>query len=290
MHATPLNRIALAAAVSTLMMSGALAGGGARGGGAVFHTIGGFHGGPIGHGGWGGGRRSGGQRGLPPLAGVIHERAGMRPYFSAYGHTDTAARFGGFAAGGVPAYGHTATALPSSGDGFRPFAPGYGRVDTALRSGAGRGFGAGAAVRRRFAGRGYVGGGYGFGDGTYGAPGIYGDAGVYGGGGTYGDAGAYGQAGTYGGEGTTATQSVYGTGGGTTYHSEVPLAARFAEPPLGPSRYAPYSPGDRYAYAASADARPGPRVVNPYRGAGSDCGCGGRAEPVIYRYGVGTAY
>ena len=34
-------------------------------------------------------------RGLPPISGVIHERPGARSFVSGYGHTNTAARFGG---------------------------------------------------------------------------------------------------------------------------------------------------------------------------------------------------
>lgn len=292
MHARFSHRVALTVAASILSASGAVAGGGGHGVGPVVHAGGGLHGGLGGHGGWGGGGRSGSQRGMPPAAGVIHERYGMRPYYSAYGHTDTAARFGGFAPGGVPAFGHTATGLPY-GVGLRPYGSGYGHAGTAPRYGAERRPGEG---RRRFAERGFVGGGfvgggfgggYGVGDGTYDAAGIYGDAGVYGGQGTSGREGTYGQSVTYGGAGTYATQGAYGTGG-YAYRSEAPLAARFAEPPLGPSPNAPYGPNDRYAYAASADVGPAPRVVNPYEGARSDCGC--RGEPVVYRYGIGTAY
>jgi hypothetical protein len=304
MNARMIDRGALAVAASVLAISVAHAGGGH--GGSVVRPGGGFHGGFGGfRGGWAGGGRTGGSRGLPPVAGVIDERGGMRPYFSAYGHTNTAARFGAFQRGGVPGYGHTATALPFGGARALGGGYGYGHVGTALRIGSERRFGVPGEGRRRFAerrgfagggygGYGGFGGGYGFGDGTYGAPGIYGDAGVYGGQGTYGTAGSYGQPGTYGGGGTTATQSSYGTGGGTAYRSEVPLAARFAEPPLGPSPYAPYSPGDRYAYAASEDVGPGPRVLNPYRrsyrGAAADCACGSGVQPTFYRYGIGTAY
>ena len=308
MHARLYYRLALAVVVATSAVTPSLAGGGGRGagghGGAMFHPGAAFHGG---HGGWGGGPRPGGARGLPPVAGVIHERSGAQPYFSAYGHTDTAARFGGFARGGVPSYGHTSTALLIS-RGFRPNQGGYGHVNTALRPQAGRPgedrrrFGEG---RQRFAtGRGFggfvgaggFGGGYGYGDGDIGDAGAYGasgadePSGTYGGQGTYGGEGTYGQPGTYGGLGTTATQSVYGTGGGSVYRSETPLAARFAEPPLGPSPGQPYSPGDRYAYAAAADVGPAPHVVNPFRARQAECGCGGPGQPVVYRYGVGTAY
>ncbi len=267
----------LAAALSVSAVTAALAGGVGHGGGGhggpVFHAGGGFH---AARGGWGSGARPGAPRGVPPIAGIIHERAGARPYFSSYGHTDTALRIGGFTRGGVPSYGHTATALRSAA-GLR------------------------LERDRRFAGRrgygGYLGGGGGFdggyADGGYGAgvdDGAFGGGGTYGQEGTYGQAGTYGQPGTYGGLGTTDTQSVYGTGDGSTYRSEVPLAARFAEPPLGPSPGEPYNPGDRYAYAASADVRPAPHVVNPFRRTQSVCACEARNQPIVYRYGVGTAY
>lgn len=304
MHPRTIDSVAVALALSTLPICGAWAGGGGHGGGPAFRPAGGFHGGFGGyHGGSGAGgfhpgiARFGGGRGLPPVAGVIHEGSGGRPYFSAYGHTNTASRFGGFPRGGVPAYGRGLGPLTIGGAAL------YGHVNTGLRYGAARRFGGFGEGRRRFAaGRGFVGGfggfggGYGLGYGAYGgygAPGTYGDAGTYGGQGTYGQGGTYGQAGTYGGQGTygsTATQSLYGNGGGVSYRSETPLAARFAEPPLGPSPYAPYSPDDRYAYAASADVGPGPRIVNAYRGGAAGCICGPRREPVVYRYGVGTAY
>lgn len=287
MHVTALSArtrdaVALALALSALAATEATAGGGhggGFGGGAAFRHVGGFHGG--GFGGGFGRARSGVGRGLPPVAGVIHEGSAGRPYFSAYGHTATAARFGGFARGGYPALG-------------RGSAGTYGHVDTGIRYGAGRRFAAlGFGRRRLLDRRGFVGGGfgggYGFGDGTYGQPGLYGGQGSYGGEGSYGQPGIYGGQGSYGGGyGGTATQSVYGNGGGVAYRSEVPLAVRYAEPPLGPSPYAPYSPGDRYAYAAAADV--GPRVVNPYRPGPAGCACGPRREPIVYRYGVGTAY
>lgn len=287
MHARTFDSVVLALVLSTLPTWDAWAGGGGHGGGA-FRPMGGVRGGFGGHPGFGGGFRAGGVlfgggRGLPPVSGVIHEGAGGRPYFSAYGHTNTGARLGGFARGGVPVFGRGLAPLTVGGAGS------YGHVRTGLRYGAVRRFeGVGAGRRRFAAGRGFVGGfggglGYG-GYGGYGAPGTYGDAGVYGGQGTYG------QAGTYGGQGTYGTQSLYGNGGGVAYRSETPLAARFAEPPLGPSPYAPYSPDDRYAYAASADVGPGLRVVNAYRDAAAGCACGVRREPVVYRYGIGTAY
>ena len=281
--------------------------GGGMGHGAVMMPAGGMHGGMAAfHGFRAGPSPRWGSRGLPPLSGVIHERPGMRSYMSGFGHTDTAARFGGF--GG---YGHTATALPRAGAGGRRF-EGYGHTATALpalRAGArfgmdGRGFrrfaaGTGgvaarlgrdrfAFVRRGYGGYGvggyggygvggYGAGGYGFDDasaaagsaGAVGLPGAY-DAGVYGG------AAVGTQAGTYGGP----------------YLSEVPLAARFAEAPLAPSPGSAYSPDDAYAYAASADAGPGPRIVSVGRRDRGNCRCGSGAhvEPIVYRYGVGTAY
>jgi hypothetical protein len=292
MHARLFSSVTLAVAVSVSPFSTAVAGGGGHGGG-MFHAGSIFHGGGM-PGGWGGGARAGGWHPMPPIAGVIHERSDMRPFFSAYGHTNTAVRFGGFGRGGVPAYGHTATALPSRG-GFRSNEGGYGHVGTAVRFGAERRFAALGEGRRRFAERGRFGGfggGYGGFEGDDGFAGGYGfGGGTYGGEGTYGGQGTYGQPGTYGGLGGTATQGGYGGGdGGLAYRSETPLAARYAEPPLAPSPGAPYSAGDRYAYAASADVWPTPRVVNPYRPDRAGCVCGARKQPVVYRYGIGTAY
>lgn len=313
MGARSLRRATLAAAFAAAGLQPAVAGGpgGAGHGGPIFRPATRFH--AFGGFGLGGGGRV---RGLPPISGIIHERGGPRPYASAYGHADTGLRFGGLGRGGGPLYGHTGTALRAGsfggrygergGEGLyghtatalpaggypRPYAGRYGHLGTSLRyGGADRGpyrrFGAFGEGRRRLAGGRFAGGfGGGFGDGygagLYGAPGIYGDAGVYGG------QGAYGQAGTYGGAGTYATQSAYGNGGGASYASERPLAARFAEPPLAPSPYAPYSPGDRYAYAASEDVGSGPRVLRVHPGSG--CGCEAGDGPTFYRYGVGTAY
>ena len=194
-------------------------------------------------------------RGLPPISGVIHERPGARSFVSGYRHTDTAGRRGGFAGGAR--YGHTATAWRRAGRfayGTRGFL-GYG-------AGGFAGYGAGL-----------YGYGYGYGGGV-GAPG----AGAYAAGSA--DPGSYGS--------VTTQASPYGG----AYASEVPLAATFAEPPLAPSPGAPFDPRDAYAYAASADSGPGPRIIQVGRRERSDCRCGAgeRAEPVVYRYGVGTAY
>ena len=282
MYARSFKGVVLAVAVSITSVPGALAGGGGHGGGAVFRAAGarGIHGG------WGGGMGSVGRRGMPPVSGVIHERSGMRPYFSAYGHTDTAARFGGFALGGVPGYGHTATALPHGGD-FR--SSGWGHVGTALRYGAGRRFGEGrrtlgrAGLRRRSLWRirrlrrprrGHL-----------------------------RRAGPLRRRRRLRRAGGPTASRAPTAGPGATRHRT--STGRVAGRPIAPRRrWRPVSPSRRWGRAptrptARTTGTPmrhrktsgwSPRVVNPYRGARWDCRCGGRGEPVIYRYGIGTAY
>lgn len=282
---------------AVMMASGGLHGGGMRGGAMPFRGSAGFS--PR----WTG-------RGLPPVSGIIHERAGTRSYVSGFGHTATGLRYAG--AGGASFYGHTATALPRAGDGRLRFG-GYGHTATALPALGGRSrFGVEGARFGRVAGgigprlgrrgrlaygaRGYGGygvGGYGgYGVGGYGGYGVGGysgygaDAGDGGYAGTGAVPGAY-DAGIYG---APAVGTQAGTYGGP-YISETPLPARFAEAPLAPSPGAPYSPEDAYAYAASADSGPAPRIVTVGRRGPADCRCGGsHVEPMVYRYGVGTAY
>lgn len=256
------TRACAAAALAAAWASPTLAGGGHGGG---FRRVGAW-GAPLSRPfaparGWG-------ARALPPISGVIHERPGMRPYISAYGHTATSLRYGAPAG----AYG-------------RP--GGYGHVGTAPRPqvyAAGRPvYGRPGAGRRVFARRGFVGGlggGIGYGGVGYGGAGLYGAPGTYGAPGVYAGAGTYGAPGTYG---TTATQSLYGSGGGA-YLSERPVAARYAEGPLAPSPFAPYDPEDRYG----GDGGPsGPRILRVHRAAAPGaCACGPRVLP----YGVGTAY
>jgi hypothetical protein len=271
---------------------------------------GGGHGGPMmrpggGMPGWHGGRGASrfpagtgaqlGSRGLPPLSGVIHERPGMRPYLSRYGHTNTAAGgsgYGRIAAGGYGqggerrgglaqgAYGHTATGLRA----FVPFRPGFARY------GRGRAFAERFRLGRagaRFAG-GFGGGGLGYGDLGYGYVGGTGGGIPYGVVGGYGGGASYGSEDTYAGS-STATQ--VGSYGGT-YRSETPLAASFAEPPLAPSPGSGYDTANRYAYAASDDVPSAARIVSVDRASRRGCDCGPRihTDPIIYRYGVGTAY
>lgn len=324
---TVFKRLGAATALATALLACPVTpwAGGAGHGGMVFRPGGGAPG-------WHGGgpafnRPAGaqgprfGMRGLPPVSGIIHERPGMRPYVSGYGHTNTASGFPGYArlalggagrvAGGSmgprPAgYGHTATGLRTFGQARPGFAAGIRHVDSGLPVvyGAGRArfaapgfarFDRGRAFRDRvrFAGVrggfGYGIGGAGFGYGGYGGYGSYADGGSYGSISTSGAAaGTYGTAGTYGGQAIDTQASGYGG----AYISETPLAATFAEPPLAPSPGAGYSPGDRYAYAASADVPYAARIVSVNRAARRDCDCGPRerAEPVVYRYGVGTAY
>jgi len=256
---------------------------GGRGGqGPVFHSGGGFR---------------GGVRGSPPASGVI-QRFGPRPSSSAYGHTNTAMRGGIYRVRQVSGYGHATT-------GLQPWHPtrygfgGYGHTRTALGLGYDRQGGGGARAfgnrlyggrlrlsraRRRFllgfgGGYGGFGGGYGGydGAGTDGGSWTYGTSGPYGSGRAYTDAGV-------GGSGQT----------GVSYVSETPLAARFAEPPLAPSPFAPPGDGDRYADAASEDVGYGlgPRVIIVGHPPRPDCACASRIRPapVVYRYGVGTAY
>ena len=121
-----------------------------------------------------------------------------------------------------------------------------------------------------------------------------GDPGGYGGGIPYGVAGGYGGGASYGGEETYAgssTATQVGSYGGT-YRSETPLAATFAEPPLAPSPGSGYDTSNRYAYAASDDVPYAARIVSVNRAARRNCDCEPRthADPMIYRYGVGTAY
>ena len=226
-----------------------------------------------------------GSRGLPPVSGVIHERPGMRPYLSRYGHTNTSAGYAGYgrnAAGGHgqgvdlrQGYGHTATGLRGFGSARQLLAPSGRNRAFAQRFRLGRTGG-------RFVG-GFGGGGLG-----------YGDPGGYGGGIPYGVAGGYSGGASYGGEETYAgssTATQVGSYGGT-YRSETPLAATFAEPPLAPSPGSGYDTSNRYAYAASDDVPYAARIVSVNRAARRNCDCEPRthADPMIYRYGVGTAY
>ena len=249
-----------------------------------------------------------GARGLPPVSGIIHERPGMRPYLQNYGHTNTAAgfsRYGRVATGG---YGHVGTGIAGASGRYGPggsvprgFAQGgYGHTATGLRGFAPARpdfarFGRNRALAGRFGGRSFGGrfvGGFGGAGLGYGYAGGYGgvpsDAGgsYYGGG--YGGGASFGAEGTYGGSSTDTQVGSYGG----TYRSETPLAASFAEPPLAPSPGSGYDTANRYAYAASDDVPYAARIVSVNRAARRDCGCGPRihADPVIYRYGVGTAY
>ena len=308
MAATAFNRLGPAAAFVAASLAcpavPAAWAGGAGHGGVVMRVGGGM---PGWHGGGvrpliGGAARPG-PRGLPPVSGIIHERPGMRPYLSSYGHTNTAARFGRVAAGG---YGHVATGIGWARGGYgaggvdrRGFAQGgYGHTATGLRGFAPAGpglarFGRNRTLPERFrlarAGGRFVGGFGGAGLG-YGYAGGYGGAeagGSYGGGG-YGGGASYGAEGTYGGSSTDTQVGSYGG----TYRSETPLAASFAEPPLAPSPGSGYDTANRYAYAASNDVPYAARIVSVNRAARRDCECGPRthADPIIYRYGVGTAY
>ncbi len=141
-----------------------------------------------------------------------------------------------------------------------------------------------------YGGNGYDSGSYDGDDGSYPGGGTYGSAGSYGGTGSYADAGSYGSAGTYPAPGVYENEL---NGSGFSYRSETPLAARYAEAPLAPSPYSGFDAGNSYADAASRDVGPGfgPRIIHVHEGT-SSCTCDRsvRTTPLVYRYGVGTAY
>ncbi len=289
---------------------------GNRGGqGPVFRPAGGFHGGGAPMRGFAGGGFRGGVRGFPPVSGVIHERSEIRPYYSAYGHTNTAAVGDIYRVPSVTGYGHVNTGLPPRRAGRFAFG-GYGHTTTAFGLGHGRpgfygrggarAFGnrhygslrVGGARRRILLGFGGGFGGFGGGYGGYGGAGVYGDGDIYGGADAAGGPGSYGTSGPYGSDRAYDGGSDAGVGDsgqtGVGYASEAPLPARFAEPPLAPSPFAPPGYADRYAYAASEDVGygSGPRIITVGHPARPDCACAPRvrATPVVYRYGIGTAY
>lgn len=304
MHVSPSNRLGPAAAVLAVVLlcpavPSAWAGG--TGHGSVMVRTGGampaWHGAPrppvapmAAH---------PGLRGLPPVSGIIHERPGMRPYLSRYGHTNTAAGYAGYGRLAIGGYGHVGTGIVGYGRGAYAsggFATGgYGHTATGLRGFASARPGFARFGRNRvlpervrlaraggrfFGGYGGAGLGYGYGAGGGGL--------LYDGGAGYGGGASYGADGTYGGSSTDTQVGSYGG----TYRSETPLAASFAEPPLAPSPGSGYDTANRYAYAASDDVSYGARIVSVNRAARRDCDCGPRphSSPTIYRYGVGTAY
>ena len=241
---------------------------------------GGFHGGfrpaaprPVmaGPRGLGGGAWRGGMRPMPPVAGVIHERPGARPFYSAFGHVDTGYRGGGWAlrpgAGGFrpDRYGHVGTGFPR-----------YGRERFAARRDRER-LADGRRVGIYRFGRGYsgYGGSLGGSGGTYDVGGA-----AYPGEDGTGQPSPYASPGSYGTLGTEA-------GGGGAYLSEPPLAATHAEAPLAPS---PYGADDGYYAPGNSGIAPHILTVDRSSPAGCGCGPGRSAYPAIYRYGVGTAY
>ena len=297
--------------------------------GANSFRAGGYNGGMSGgfHGGWG---RAGSFHTLPPIAGTIHERGGQ-PFMTPFGHTNTAFAGPGFHRAGVYDVGRGQAAgygqqhrwatygQQQNGTGYGgPRQEIYGRERMA---GYANGFGRerfsrartderlGYRERLRFAelrrargfGYGYGSGGYsGSGDdsGSYdsGDVGSYPAAGTYGNAGTYGSTGTYASAGTYGGSGVYPAPGVYESelnASGSSYRSETPLSARYAEAALAPSPYRGFDAGNSYADAASRDVGPsfGPRIIHVSESTTS-CTCDRliRTSPMIYRYGVGTAY
>ncbi len=282
------------AALACPTMPSAWAGGAGHGGGMM------HGGGPVGvmrfHPPAGGAGPRFGMHGLPPVSGVIHERPGARPYLTGYGHTNTATRFAPYTRAALGGFGHTATEAPRFGS-MRPGIVSYGHAATAVRfrdlGRRGPVYGRGPAFRERFRFAGSRGRfGYGLGGGLGGYDAFGGD--IVGAGsertgwtaGSSGTAWTSASGGTYGGTPGDAE----GYGSGRSYLSETPLAARFAEPPLAPAPGAEFDAGDRYAYAASADAGPGPRIIAVHGFARSGCTCAPRVAPLVYRYGVGTAY
>ena len=303
-------------------------GGGFHGGGGF--RPGGFNGSMSGgfHGGWG---RTGGFRPLPPIVGTIHERGGQ-PYMTPFGHTNTAFAGSSFHRAGIYDVGRGQAAGYGlqqrwAGYGRQRNGDGYGGprqeiVGRERMAGYANGFGrerfwrprddvrVGYRERLRFAelrrARGFAYGGYGTGgyggsgydSGSYDSAdiGSYPAAGTYGGAESDGSTGSMASAGTYGGAGIYPAPGVYESelnGSGTSYRSETPLSARYAEAPLAPSPYGGFDAGNGYADAASRDVGPGfgPRIIHVSEGT-SSCTCdrSARTSPMIYRYGVGTAY
>ena len=301
-------------------------GGGFHGGGGF--RPGGSNGGMGGgyHGGWG---RPGGFHPLPPVAGTIHERGGQ-PYMTAYGHTNTGYSGPAFHRAGIYDVGRGQTSYGWQQHGTEygqqhdwagyggQRQMGYGRERMAgYANGYSRErFGQsqtdehlGYRERLRFAelrrARGYGYGGYGYGGyngsgydsgsydsadvGSYPAAGTYGSSGTSGSSGTYADAGSYGSAGIYPAPGVYENEL---NGSRYSYRSETPLAARYAEAPLAPSPYSGFDAPNGYADAASRDVGPGfgPRIIHVSDGSGCTCERSARTTPMVYRYGVGTAY
>ena len=286
--------------------------GGAGGHGVFIGNGGGFHG--------GGAFRAGGFHGgitrgfhpLPPIAGTIHERGGQA-YMTAYGHANTAFVSPGYHRAGVYDVGRgQATGYGQqqnwAGYGQQQNRAGYGGRER--MAGFANGFGRDRFGRERIDRRlGYrerlrfaeVRRARGFGYGGYGGSGYDsgddgGDVGSYPAAGTYGSSGSYADSGTYGSAGPYPAPGVYESelgGSGYRYRSETPLAARYAEAPLAPSPYGGFDAGNSYADAASRDVGPGsgPRIIHVSEGT-SSCTCdrSARTTPLVYRYGVGTAY
>ncbi len=299
--------------LATLILGAGPAWSGGAGGHGVFIGNGaGFHG--------GGAFRAGGFHGgitrgfhpLPPITGTIHERGGQ-PYMTAYGHANTAFVSPGFHRSGVYDVGRA----QSAGYGQRQNWAGYGQQQNwagyggrERMAGYADGFGRDRFGReridrrvdrerlrfaevRRARGLGYGGyGGSGYDSGDYDG----GDVGSYPAAGTYGSSGSSADAGTYGSAGPYPAPGVYESelsGSGYRYRSETPLAARYAEAPLAPSPYGGFDAGNSYADAASRDVAPGsgPRIIHVSEGTGScTCDRSARTTPLVYRYGVGTAY
>ncbi len=300
---------------SLLVGAGPAWSGGVGGHGVIIPTGGGFHGGggiraggfSGGSGGFHGGTgRPGAFRPLPPIAGTIHERGGQ-PFMTSYGHTNTAFAGSGYHRAVIYDVGRGQAGVYGQQQiwaGYGGQRQGnYGRERTAEYS---NGFGRERFGRERYGYRERLriaelrrGGGFAYGPNGYGGYGgsAY-DSGTYDSGdiGSYPAAGTYGSTGSYPSAGTYPAPGVYESelnGSGYSYRSETPLSARYAEAPLAPSPYSGFDAGNNYADAASRDVGPGagPRIIR-VSGGTSRCTCdrSARTSPIVYRYGVGTAY
>ena len=196
----------------------------------------------------------------------------------------------------VPRFAHSGYARPAAVYGAR-----FGHANTAYFGHAGQ-FGTGAFARgQAYAGRpAWRGTGYGrrglaryaFGPRGFGRnrrilPGFIGP-GVYPYGDAFGD--GYGP-GFDGGAGYS-----WGSGGG---YAEPPLAATYAEPPLGPSPYGGYDglsfEGPDAGYGRAAGFGGGPHIISVRAGdrlQPRPCSCRHESDqgPVVYRFGVGSYY
>jgi hypothetical protein len=175
---------------------------------------------------------------LPPLAGIIHERAGRSPTLTTFGHTNTAA--------GLPPRGYVLQGLGPAG----PWR--YGRDRGGVRTA--RRFAVDAYGRRRY---------------------------------------DIAPIGTLAGGAFPTAVTGEDTGGyiaptPTYAYAEAPLAARYGEPSLDQADDAGYGGLPLPSSAPQIIVVNGDKAAPP----ATPCPCRptAAASPVVYRYGVGTAY